>query len=300
MKLLTTGNPKIAKGEKLGFLTAILHLAPARLSGFNVCPMATKGCEMACLNTAGRGGMVKIGETTNMIQEARIRKTLMFFNERDAFVAQLVKEIGNFVKLAAKYDLTPAVRLNGTSDIRWETVNAGDFDNLMDMFPTVQFYDYTKIPNRRNLPANYHLTFSKADGNDEHVHTALANGLNVAVVFRNGEAPVKVTLTLAQQLAGRAKREAARARKALRPFVKSVKRPRVIDMTWLPATYAGFAVVNGDGSDLRFLDVTPGFWQKLFGIAPRPVIVGLKAKGEAKYDTSGFVVSVNTATEESK
>tara|TARA_R110000764_G_scaffold11439_12_gene34366 strand:+ start:8954 stop:9706 length:753 start_codon:yes stop_codon:yes gene_type:complete len=45
----------------------------------------------------------------------------------------------------------------------------------------------------------------------------------------------------------------------------------------LPAKYLGFPVVSGDDSDLRFLD-TQG------------VIVGLTAKGDAKGDTSGFVV----------
>lgn len=240
MKLLTTNNPKIVKSEKLGFLTAILHLAPARLSGFNVCPMATKGCAAACLNTAGRGGIIKHGETTNMIQEARIRKTLMFFNERDEFMAQLVKEIGNFVKLAAKHGLIPAIRLNGTSDIRWETVEVSTSSmvfpapNIMAMFPTVQFYDYTKIPNRRNLPANYHLTFSLAESNDEQAQLAIANGMNVAVVFRTKD---------------------------------------------FPNTFMGLPVVNGDETDLRFLDDAGS-------------IVALKAKGKARKDNTGFVREV--------
>ena len=76
-KLLSTANPKIQKGTKLGYLSFILHLAPSTLSGKNTCPKATPGCIAACLNTAGRGGMFKKGETTNMIQQARIRKTKM-------------------------------------------------------------------------------------------------------------------------------------------------------------------------------------------------------------------------------
>lgn len=233
MSLLTTGNPKIAKGEALGYLTSILHLAPSRLSGFNVCPMATAGCAAACLNTAGRGGIIKKGETTNVIQKARIRKTLEFFNNRDAFMARLVKDIRNAIKLARKHEITPVFRLNGTSDIRWETVKVTEkgvtYDNVMSMFPDVQFYDYTKIPNRKNIPANYHLTFSLAEDNDTSAKVALDNGLNVAVVFKA-----------------------------------------------LPAKFMNRPVVNGDETDLRFLD-------------PTGVIVGLKAKGKAKKDTSGFV-----------
>lgn len=231
--LLTTGNPKIAKGLAQGYLTNILHLAPSKLSGRNVCPMATAGCAAACLNTAGRGGIIKRGETTNMIQLARIRKTDHFFNDREAFMAQIVREIGNAIKLATKHGLTAVFRLNGTSDIRWETipvtVKGVTYENVMAAFPTVQFYDYTKIPNRRNLPANYHLTFSLAESNGANAVIALDNGMNVAAVFRK-----------------------------------------------IPSKYLGHTVIDGDATDLRFLD-------------PKGVIVGLKAKGKAKKDTTGFV-----------
>lgn len=226
LKLLSTGNPKLMKGEKQGYLSFILHLAPSTLSGFNTCPMASNGCASACLNTAGRGGMFKRGETTNAIQKARIRKTQWFFNDRSAFMLQLVKDITLAIKQANRKDMIPVFRLNGTSDIRWETVAVAGFDNVMAMFPNVQFYDYTKLPNRRNIPANYHLTFSRSESNE---HLIPAN-LNVAVVFDK-----------------------------------------------LPDTYLGRPVVNGDDTDLRFLD-------------PVGVVVGLKAKGKAKKDNSGFTV----------
>jgi len=233
MKLLTVGNPKIAKGEKLGYMTSILHLAPSWLSGFNTCPMATAGCSAACLNTAGRGGIIKRGETTNAIQKARIAKTLRFFNERDAFMTQLVKEINNAIKLAAKHDLIPVFRLNGTSDIRWETIAVAGASNIFELFPTVQFYDYTKIPNRRNIPANYDLTFSLAEDNDRKALAARNLKMNIAVVF------------------------------------KSVPSHFLVGNVMVP-------VIDGDASDLRFLD-------------PKGVIIGLKAKGKAKNDTTGFV-----------
>ena len=229
MTLLTTGNPKIAKGMSLGYLTNILHLAPYKLSGRNVCPMATAGCAAACLNTAGRGGIIKKGETTNQIQIARLARTDFFFNDREAFMGKLVKEITNAIKLAEKHELTPVFRLNGTSDIRWETIAVGGFRNVMEMFPNVQFYDYTKIANRRDLPANYHLTFSLAESNLEDALFALTHGMNVAAVFRT-----------------------------------------------VPKKFLGVSVIDGDATDLRFLD-------------PRSVVVGLKAKGKAKKDTSGFV-----------
>src|SRR3954463_2700045 len=106
-KLLTPGNPKTEKGRGAGYWTFILHLAPARLSGFQVCPMATEGCKAACLNTAGRGGiMAGLGILThdnvaagivNTIQKARIRRTRMFFEARDTFMAALVKDIARAI-----------------------------------------------------------------------------------------------------------------------------------------------------------------------------------------------------------
>jgi hypothetical protein len=242
MKLLTVGNPKLVKGQKQGYLSFVLHLAPATLSGYNVCPMASAGCAAACLNTAGRGGIMKKGETTNNIQQARIRRTVMFFEQRDAFMATLVNDIKLGIKQAQKLNLIPVFRLNGTSDIRWETVEATvggiTYNNVMGLFPTVQFYDYTKLNNRRNLPANYHLTFSRSESNDADVNMVIngiegirtSSDINIAVVFDK-----------------------------------------------LPATFLGRPVINGDETDLRFLD-------------PRRVIVGLKAKGKAKKDNSGFTI----------
>ena len=186
--LLTRGNPKIMKGEKQGYLTHILHLAPSGLSGYNVCPHASTGCIKACLNTAGRGGLFKTGETTNVIQQARIRKTKWFFEDRHDFMNNLVKDIEKGIRYAEKRDLKPVFRLNGTSDIEWENIpcirDSRAFKNVFEAFPDVQFYDYAKNPNRVvGHIANYHLTFSRSENNQELLGIALGNGMNVAVVF---------------------------------------------------------------------------------------------------------------------
>ena len=110
-KLLSTANPKIQKGTKLGYLSFILHLAPADLSGKETCPKRTAGCTAACLNTAGRGGMFKRGENTNMIQKARIRKTQYFFNARQDFMLDLKRDIEKAVKMAGKLGLIPVFRI---------------------------------------------------------------------------------------------------------------------------------------------------------------------------------------------
>jgi hypothetical protein len=225
-KLLSTANPKIQKGTKMGYLSFILHLAPATLSGKETCPRRTAGCTAACLNTAGRGGMFKKGENTNMIQKARIRKTNYFFNDRDAFMQDLVKDIEKAIRFAARKGLTPVFRLNGTSDLSWEKYTMTEGKNVFDVFAGIQFYDYTKVLGRKvKHIENYHLTFSKADGNDSDVAEALLQGMSVVAVYDK-----------------------------------------------IPA-----GVPSADLDDLRFLD-------------PKGIMLGLKAKGRAKKDYTGFVI----------
>ena len=217
MHLLSVGNPKTLKGMKKGYNTYILHLAPHTLSGHNTCPKATAGCSAACLNTAGRGGMFKRGEFTNNIQKARIRKTELFYENRNQFMELLVKDITLAIKQSKRMNLIPVFRLNGTSDISWEKypVQMGEvvYSNIFNAFGFVQFYDYTKVLGRKvsNI-SNYHLTFSAADGNDLDVLLARKAGYNIATVFG-----IKKTLPM-------------------------------------PDSYMGLPVFNGDESDLRFLD----------------------------------------------
>lgn len=184
MKLLTRGNPKTVKGQKQGFQTWIMHLAPYTVAGVgNVCPKATPGCIAACLNLAGRGGMFKDGGT-NTIQQARIRKTRAFFADRAQFMFDLAHDIEKAIKHSEKKGLVPVFRLNGTSDLSWEKYEVGETGlNLFELFPNVQFYDYTKVLGRKNLPGNYHLTFSRAESNDKDVEKALQQGMNVAAVY---------------------------------------------------------------------------------------------------------------------
>jgi hypothetical protein len=210
-------NPKTKKGRARGYATAIMHLAPANLSGRNVCQFASPGCRAACLNTAGRGGILKHGETTNAIQLARIARTRLFFDDRPAFARLMASEIAAHVRRSRKHGLIPTVRLNGTSDIPWEKIRIFDRQTIFERFADVQFYDYTKSAARAlahargEMPSNYALTFSRSESNGADVAAVLAAGGNVAAVFATG----------------------------------------------LPATYAGAMVIDGDQDDLRFLDPAP-------------------------------------------
>jgi len=181
-KLLNSGNYKTSKGEKYGWKTYGLHLAPFNLSGYNVCGSASIGCSNACLNTSGRGSM-------HSVQDARAKKTRRFFEDRDGFISQLYKEIKSSVKSATKKQINSCFRLNLTSDILWERFVIKDF-------PESQFYDYTKHLKRfirfleGKLPSNYHLTYSRDETTpDTLVKSLCASGGNVAVVFRGKKLP---------------------------------------------------------------------------------------------------------------
>jgi len=188
--LLSCGsNAKTVKGDGSEYLTAIMYLTPWKSAGINVCPMAEQAqCIDGCLNTAGRGQM-------SSVQIGRARKTQWFAQDRAGFMAQLVADLESFVSYCSKRGIQPCVRLNGTSDIRWELIPVEGHRNIMEAFPNVIWYDYTKIANRRNVPANYHLTWSYSAANEAYAKQhaiAKANGLNIAVVFRRkGDIPTQ-------------------------------------------------------------------------------------------------------------
>ena len=175
MKLMTEGasNPKTAKSTEFGWLTAGLHLAPYTASGYQVCSDASAGCSAECLYHQGRGKMTSV-------QTSRIRKTRMYFEQREEFLDYLVKDLGSLERKAERNGLKPCARLNLTSDLYWER------HGIMEQFPGTTFYDYTKHKNRKDLPSNYSLAFSRSELTTEaDVDSAINKGMNVAVVFAN-------------------------------------------------------------------------------------------------------------------
>lgn len=207
-------NAKTIKGERYGIKTAILYLMPAMGSGVNLCAMAAIAkCDGPCLFTAGRGAM-------SNVMLSRLRKTLYFNQYRAEFMAQLSREIATYERKAKREGFKLVVRLNGTSDIRFENIALplNDKPNIFELHPNVQFYDYTKLANRKNVPANYDLTFSYSGvpAYAPYVAKAVANGERIAVVFRN-RAIVEAMLANGE-------------------------------------TFLGLPLVDGDDSDIRHLD----------------------------------------------
>ena len=222
-KLLSVNSDaKTVKGQVHGYMTAIMYLEPDEM----LCPHASKGCMEACLKSSGRMPMAR---------PARLNRTELWKSKREVFKYKLVEEITAFVKKAKRKGVKPTVRLNGTSDIVWEAVKFDKGKTIFELFPEVQFYDYTPNGYRfgRKLPSNYALTYSLKEDNESDAIRIANAGQNVAVVFR-GDPPSK---------------------------------------------WKGREVINGDEHDLRFLD-------------KKGVIVGLKAKGKAMKDTTGFVQEV--------
>ena len=161
--------------EKKGYLSTIMYLAPSDMSDvINVCPFATPECKASCLVTSSYHMNLKASE------KARLDRTLLFKFNKPAFKALLYKNIRKHVKKAISLNLIPVVRLNGTSDLPWETI----FPDMFVEFSNVIFYDYTKYPvsKRQNLPSNYYLLRSHSEENHSQLKEMLQVG-NVAVVF---------------------------------------------------------------------------------------------------------------------
>lgn len=180
--LLSTNNSKTIKGEKLGYTTYILYLAPHTQNsrGINLCSHASEGCAKACLFSSGAARF-------DRVQTGKQNKTEWYLDNRTEFMLKLDSEI-TAIKGKAKHATSeniPVIRLNGTSDIPFEKYIIRDGKNIFDLHPTIQFYDYTKnhIRFQKVLPSNYHLTFSMSETNKEKSMELLSLGANVAVVF---------------------------------------------------------------------------------------------------------------------
>lgn len=168
-------NAKLAKNSMFAdYIGVILYMLPANLSGFvNMCPKASLGCIISCLNLAGRA-------VFNTVQTARLNRTKFYFYQRLKFLAQLRKELTNLQKLAARKGKIAYARLNGTSDVFW-------FSVIKD-FPKIMFYDYSKRIemlkfHRLKKLTNYDLTLSGTEDNHLDCIQAWEWGYNVAIVF---------------------------------------------------------------------------------------------------------------------
>jgi hypothetical protein len=217
LKLLSPFNEKTPKGEKLGYLTAMLYLAPAtEAGGKSVCPHSTEACQTGCLFWAGRG-------KTPRVQNARLARTRRFHADREGFLLDLVSDLRLMQGVADREGMKLAIRLNGTSDVLWER-EAIDFgrgpETLFELMPRAVYYDYTRTPfQHRKVPENWRLVFSLADS-----PVALA-----VEHLRAGRSVAAVVPELAKSFAP----------------------------NWIAVGDREVTVIDGDEHDLRFLDPVP-------------------------------------------
>ena len=211
-------NPKIYKSKKVGEIVVYsVALAPADMSGYNVCPCSTH-CKSLCLSFSGRarGDILMRGFKGSIINRARIKKTKLFFEDRDTFLNLMYYEIRKTQRYAERTKAKGfAVRINCMSDLDPELFRyKGEQTNILQEFDTVPFYDYTKVPAHLKLQEkydNYTVVLSYTGHNWLTCERYLESGGNVAVVF---------------------------------------------DMTPkdFPVAFAGYPVLDGTQTDLRHLD----------------------------------------------
>jgi len=212
------GSYKAEKGLKKNVANFMMHLTPHKsiIDGkeYNLCPKASNGCALACLNTAGRGAFART-------KQARLNRTKYYIRDRKGFLNQLEKEIQSGVNWATNKGLKSAFRLNGTSDLPFHKMG------LMEKFPSIQFYDYTKIKEKvfNNRQSNYQLTFSLSEDNEKDAVQVLNKGFNVAVVFED---------------------------KLPKSYVLRNKKGQFIN------GYKSYKVIDGDLTDLRYKDPQKG------------------------------------------
>ena len=285
------GNAKLLKSDKQRrkrhskskrYLSSILHLAPHKLSGFDVCPMA-KACAQLCVNYNGKGQM-RVEAFENMadsdlwlldniaealqhpVHAARIGKTRLLKLAPELFAELLEQDLKRFVAYCAKHSRFPLCRPNGTSDIAWEATRFERFGNrtIFEQFPSVQFYDYTKLYRRAVnfarglLPSNYDLTFSRDESNGAKARKIVDMGGRVAIVVRS-----------------------KRMRKLWSgPLAKAGQEAlRVACRSGIPG-FEDVPTFNADLDDIRHQD-------------PLPSVSALYAKGRAARSDSGFAVELN-------
>lgn len=235
---------KTVKGFDRGFLTGILYLEPSDGSGVNLCKFSSLGCRSVCLKESGRLRMESVSAKKNDTITGRMKRSYQLLTDKIGFLKQLHHEIELMVKRADKIGLIPAIRLNGLSDLKWESV--------INSFPSVQFYDYTKDENYYikfqygELPENYHLTYSISESEDpiKLLESAQYHNKNISLAI---------------------------------PFFPESYDRILKDGELFVNPRLSVPVIDGDKNDLRFTD-------------PKTCIVALKAKGIAlKVESYGFI-----------
>jgi hypothetical protein len=272
------------------FDSYLIHFSPAAQSGFITCPCASGGCASECLNTAG--SMAALGGKI----VSRLKRTWQLAKEAPDVIKRLKREIARKLELAESKNKKLSIRLNGTSDFDWTKYKDENGKTLFELFPTVQFYDYTKVADRvdklSQTNPNYHLTFSRSEKPENQVQAKklLKQGHNVAVVFGPGKTGGASEMIFKDKVNPQTVENLKQTGIIPKNYVYSGKKA---GQTLLPQIFDDHQVIDGDSHDLRFLEKTG---------KKNGVVIGLTAKGVSGFENfdintkqfhpekSGFVV----------
>jgi hypothetical protein len=194
-KIFTAPNnsTKTAKSFDRGVYSPVQYWAHHDIGGVNVCAWASPECIRGCLDDSGR--MV-----FKSVKEAHLRRKMLFIHDRSQYWRDVLHDINYGIVKAYQLGMEFACRMNGTQDMPWEripvVVDGKRYANsIMEMYSSIQFYDYTKYPiwKRRESvgrwPENYDLTFSRSEVNHNLVMAHLHLGYRVAAVFPDDNFP---------------------------------------------------------------------------------------------------------------
>lgn len=180
-RIFSVDSPKAIKAQSYGWLNAIHYMAPYRLANVgDLCGNASTGCIALCLGQHSGAAIYYPA-----VLRSRIAKARRFMRDRKAYIADIDRAIANAVRQALGLALKLCVRLNGSTDLAWESLAR----DLFVKYAAIQFVDYTKSVKRMlafcagKFPANYYLTFSRSETNEADCKRVLQAGGNVAVVF---------------------------------------------------------------------------------------------------------------------
>jgi hypothetical protein len=184
-------------------------------------------CEGLCLgDTSGQNQLY--GGEDQFRQGPRLSqylKTEALMLNPEAFGVLLSHEIQSFVNKTKAMDYQPAIRLNVTSDIPPKVYKA-----IIDAFPNVMFYDYTKLFGNKSIAPNHHLTYSSSGASQRVGNELIVNKLSTW------------DKDVQKLLGGDNVAMAFTSRKSMPKTVRDEK------------TGENFEVWNGDNYDARFLD----------------------------------------------
>ena len=204
----------------------------------NACSCSTPGCRAACLSGSGQLGLSAGTHAINV-------RTAFAAAHPDHFLTTLHGNLSAFQRRAARANMNPVVRLNGTTDIRFDTLPTADMLFRDYGRDKIQYNEYTKHNTRGEL--------SPEDLEEENQRFARTPNLYAIHSLNEMTTPGRV-----RQLASQGRNFAVPVDiPSDHPVFNEHRTARMPDTTF---HFGGdtYDTVNGYRHDMRFLDPQGG------------------------------------------